>query len=819
MIDVDPYESGMTRRMGWVVRWFGFGATLRGVRVDAGSVERIRQAAAAGTVVYVLDRARRLDHLALNHVLNERRLPIAMWTALGTTGWWGPLGNALRGAGRRLVARLSGQRPPDPIDSGWLESQVRFGHAVAISLDVRGDAALRATLKAAGVRPVTWLPVAVLWDRGPRDVGVVQELVSAAEPPVGWLAEWWRVTTGRHGGVITVGEGLNAKEVADRFPKDPARAARLLLHRALHAEERVVRGPRLVPYAAMRHRVLDNPPMRAFVREEAIRTSRSVTDVGEAVEREFRRIAAHFRWGTVRLLAAMLRPLWNRVFSGIDVRPSDLEAIRASMRRGSVVVVPCHKSHLDYLLLSWVFFEYDLMLPHIVAGNNLAIWPISTLLRGGGAFFIKRQFGDDRVHPTVFERYLRELVALGYPLEFFIEGGRSRTGRLMRPKLGVLSMVLGAAEKRPRSEGHDVLLLPVAIAYEQVAEADAYEAELAGAAKQTESVGQLVRARSILSRRFGRVVLRVGDAVDLGQVVDGTPDQATWSERSDVDRRDATQALGLKVVHRIGAAMVATPGALVAATLLVHHRRGITSDVLVARSARFAAWVERLGVERLGGSLDAAVAIALDRFVGAQVVDVASTPSGRIWAARPGRRLVLDYHKNQILHLFSGPAMVAAAIRAVGDAGEVEALAGPHGFVRDVLARDLVAVAEPGVAAGLAALQAHGAVVVKGDTYEVTDAERMAEVWAWIADLLTAVDHVASNAAILAEVGGDIGRFIPRVVATASDDVSRPEALAAVPLASAVASLRGMGILPGAGYAVDEARVADFRGRWGPMLR
>src|SRR5690606_22166891 len=124
-------------------------------------------------------------------------------------------------------------------------------------------------------------------------------------------------------------------------------------------------------------------------------------------------------------------------------------------------------------------------------------------LRGAGAFFIRRSFKDDRIHPRVFGRYLRELLLHGYTVEFFIEGGRTRSGKLLPPKLGVLDMILEAAETAP--VGHEITLLPVAIAYEQVAEERSYQEEMGGKAKKEESVGQLLQARSVLRRRFGRV--------------------------------------------------------------------------------------------------------------------------------------------------------------------------------------------------------------------------------------------------------------------------------------------------------------------------
>src|SRR6185436_20181715 len=113
---------------------------------------------------------------------------------------------------------------------------------------------------------------------------------------------------------------------------------------------------------------------------------------------------------------------WTRVFSGVDAEDSDIATLRSALRDGSCVLVPCHKSHFDYVLMSWVMYDHDMVVPHVVAGMNLAIWPISILLRGAGGFFVRRSFQGDRVFPAVFARYVRELVLREYPVEFFPEG-------------------------------------------------------------------------------------------------------------------------------------------------------------------------------------------------------------------------------------------------------------------------------------------------------------------------------------------------------------------------------------------------------------
>ncbi|NUQ12094.1 MAG: redoxin domain-containing protein, partial [Gemmatimonadaceae bacterium] len=212
--------------------------------------------------------------------------------------------------------------------------------------------------------------------------------------------------------------------------------------------------------------------------------------------------------------------------AGVDLRDVDVERIRAAYRDGATVLVPCHRSHLDYVLISSQLFERDVMIPHVVAGENLSFFPLGPLLRRVGAVFIKRSFSGDRVFPAVFSAYLRQLIRDEFPLEFFIEGGRSRTGKLLPPKLGVLSMVMDAAAEA-RADRR-VTLLPVAISYEQIAEEGAYARELDGGRKQAEDLGQVVKAGKVVTKRYGRVFMRVGQPILAGEVLGGLP--RPWAE-------------------------------------------------------------------------------------------------------------------------------------------------------------------------------------------------------------------------------------------------------------------------------------------------
>lgn len=800
------YGAGMLRRFGWLYRLLGLGSAMRRVRLGDSSVDRIRTAAAKGPVAYVLLERSALDHLALNAVLVRRRLPLSVWSNGPASRWWRPIADAWRETFARWRARLTLGRRPDPVTSGWLAAQVASGATTTIFLQEAGVAVdptcdpLLALLEAQERLdvPVQLVPVLVVWDKSPESQqgSVVRDFLLGNREAPNHLTRLTALYLPSAKPFVQVGEPLDLAEFLRRA--HPARrldTLRTLLRRYLKRESRVVRGPQLVPRPVLRTLVLDAPPMRRFAEDEARTAGQPVDSVRRRMAREFDLIAANFSWPVILFLSVVCRPLWNRVFNGYDIRSEDLERIRAAAREGTAVLVPCHKSHFDYLLLSWILYWDDLIVPHVVAGMNLAIWPIHYLLRASGGFFIRRSFAGERVHAAVFSRYLRELLLHGYTVEFFIEGGRTRTGRLMPPKLGVLEMVLDAAVAAP--PGREITLLPIAITYEQVAEEGSYEAELGGREKKAESMGELIKARSVLTRRFGKIFVRVGEPVKASDVR-----REAEAAGTEATSREVLRTVGERLVHRIGTSTVVLPTSLVALALLAHHRLGIRHDELVGRLIRFHALLRRRGAMAAPplARFDAAIRVALERFARDGRVRALGTPDDRIWETVPSQRVMLDFYKNQIAHFVAAPAIAAAVLRAQAtDRVQPADLLDDWIWATRLLRREWIADPDRTDAAHLDAalddLVAHGAVQRDADgAIVVVSVERVAEVHGLVRALLESYLLVARQ--VLAH--GD--RKVDAKAATkalhaaqesqlAAGAVTRPEAFADVALKNAIAAL------------------------------
>src|SRR5258706_7227157 len=166
-------------------------------------------------------------------------------------------------------------------------------------------------------------------------------------------------------------------------------------------------------------------------------------------------------------------------------------------------------------MLSFVFFRHNLQLPLVAAGDNLSFFPLGPIFRRGGAFFIRRSFGGDRLYGAVVDAYIRRLIREGYSIEFFLEGGRSRTGKLLPPKLGLLNMIVEGALAVPNKE---VYFVPVSIGYDRLVEGSAYVRELTGGEKQKEDARGLLKTTRVLRGHYGRLNIQFGEILSMHDI-------------------------------------------------------------------------------------------------------------------------------------------------------------------------------------------------------------------------------------------------------------------------------------------------------------
>lgn len=811
---VEHFRSGMLRRFGLLYHLSGASLILRRIQLERFSAENIRSAAQKGPVVYVLHTRSVIDWLALNRALNRRRLPLAVVTE-GVRGvWFRPTGEMLRGAWRGLKRRLTLSDPPDPLGSGALVEAICRSEPTAVFLLRKNKTRaglLEALLEAQQRlrRPIQLVPIVVLWRRAPdRHRNEVGRMLVGTEDEPGPLHKLVSVLTRARQDAVLVqaGESLELSRVLARYTEtshvDIARRLTLLLRGYLYRESRVVRGPRTRSYRDGRQQVLRSTAVREQITRRAQATGRSPERIRLEAWKTYNHIAARFSYPAVRISRALLNPLYNRIFAGIDVRDEDLERLRTAMRNGTPILVPCHRSHLDYMLISSICFEHNIAMPHIIARDNLSFFPLGRLLRRLGALFVRRGMRHDPLYESIFKRYLQQLIHDGFPVEFFIEGGRSRTGKLRPPRLKLLSMILDAAtQSRPDRE---VTLLPVNITYEQIAEEQAYADELSGSDRREENLREVVQAsQKLRGRRMGRVYLRVGEPLPAHAILHTHPDG--WSAMPDDQRQELLERTGERLMHRIAQQTVMTPSAVVAMALL-SGPAGVHLHTLNQHIERLQTLLTHRGAQATasltaGGS---ALGDVLSRFHTQRLIEMHSDAHDDVVQVVDGRRIRLEYYKNTLLHFLAPISLLAAVIRATdrditSADEEIFALFRTQVFLlRYEFTLDPEQSLEALEQESLQGLVMYGALTQQGDRHIISDRARIQEL-ARLTDALREAYRLAIQAGLSLQSKDIAPKDIPKKMLVygrarlAVGELSMPEALSLVNLETALRAYREEG--------------------------
>ncbi len=278
----------------------------------------------------------------------------------------------------------------------------------------------------------------------------------------------------------------------------------------------------------------------------------------------------------IELWDKVLGWLWNNIYDGVVVDRDGMTKIRNLSKKMPFVVVPCHRSHIDYLLLSYVFYKHNIQMPFIAAGTNMLFWPLGAVFRKSGAFFLRRSFRGNELYGEVFNGYLNILLQEGLPIEFFIEGGRSRTGKMIMPRYGLLSMIIqayagGACE--------DLAIIPVYLGYDRIIEEKAYLKELGGEQKKDEKATDVIKSGKVLRKRYGHVYVNIGEPILMKQYLESQ--DKTYAEMSTEERQRLYRKTGYEIVLNIDKVSVVTPFSLLSAGFLWSDRRGISVDDLM----------------------------------------------------------------------------------------------------------------------------------------------------------------------------------------------------------------------------------------------
>lgn len=472
-----------------------------------------------------------------------------------------------------------------------------------------------------------------------------------------------------------VGQPIDVKQVIAANPGDSdevlARKIRGSLHLHLARETRAVFGPPMKTPERLIDEAMRDRTLRRSLEAERERTGAKIEDLKRTALKNFDTIAAKPSPLIIgAFVAPILRWVFNRLYDGIDIDVKGLERAMKAARQAPIVLCPSHKSHADYLLLGYVMWISGYPPPLVAAGANLSFFPLGILFRRMGAFFLRRSFKADKVYTAVFRAYLKKLVRDGIPHEFFPEGGRSRTGKLLTPKLGLFTWHVDALLE---GASEDLIYVPVSLDYEKVMESATYSKELAGAEKKTESVRSLLGVRKVLTSEYGRIHVTFGEPLSVAEVmkargldIDGPV--------ADEPRKGLVRNLAHRVMYGISRVSTVTPHALVSAALLTGPGRGVAAKELAGRVQLLRRIAEEeqapMSAELNGAPSDpnviGPIQDAIHTFVKDEMLRTQELKGELILQPEEAMRTQMAFYKHTLMNLVASRSIVATALVALG---------------------------------------------------------------------------------------------------------------------------------------------------------
>ena len=590
-----------------------------------------------GSVCYVLERDRLLDRFVLEDLCLTRDWPLptrAPSSETGTQTLW-----SVRSLEGWLVRRLV------PSDGEPLRQLIR-------RVQERPE------------EDIQLIPVAIFLGRAPaREHSWIKLL----------LAEDWAIA-GRfrrllsmlfHGRdtLVKLSEPVSLKELiaeqADTGIVERKTARLLRVH--FQRQRTASIGPDFSHRRLLLDEVLKSADVRGAIRREVLTNHRRETRVRRRARRYAREVAAHYSYPVVRILDGIFTWLWNRLYEGVQV--TNAESLDDIAPECELVYVPCHRSHIDYMLLSYVIYRRGLSPPHIAAGINLNLPIIGPILRAGGAFFIRRTFKGDALYSAVVRGYFRAILSKGFPIEYFVEGTRSRTGRLLNPKLGLLLMTIQSFlldRHRP------VVFVPVYFGYEKLVEGETFIGELRGSPKRQESLGGLVRSLRTLRERFGTVQVSFGEPIWLEAALDSIHPAWREAELEEPFRPEwvgrAVEGVAVEIMTAINEAAVVNAVNLTALVVLSMPKQAIVEIELEAQLELYVELLKRAPYTARTGVTELTPSQVIRHCEEMKWLTRSENPLGDVLRMEERRAVLASYYRNNILHLFSLPSLVAAAL-------------------------------------------------------------------------------------------------------------------------------------------------------------
>ncbi|PHS18839.1 MAG: glycerol-3-phosphate 1-O-acyltransferase [Kangiella sp.] len=505
------------------------------------------------------------------------------------------------------------------------------------------------------------LPLSIYWGRNPGKENSFFRVIFTDTESASFIRKFFLFIFQGRNTFIRLTKPVDLRRVALSETKHEVQVRKLTrtLRVHFHRLRQVAMGPLVSNRGQMVTNLIVSDTVREAINREMKKKKLTKSKATKLAKKYALEISSAYSYKAVRFMESMLTHLWNKIYNGVVVQNAEL--VREISSTHQVVYVPSHRSHIDYLLLSYTLYHEGLVPPHIAAGINLNFWPAGPLLRRGGAFFLRRSFGGNKLYTAVFNEYIYQLMNRGTPLEFFPEGGRSRTGRLLQPKTGLLAMTVQALLRGTRKP---VAIIPVYIGYERMFEGNSYLKELRGGEKKKESFGQLLGIRKTLKQNFGKVYLNFSPPIDLNKYLD--QHEPDWKDyRGQVGAKPSwltprVSSLSELIMQRINGTSRVNSISLVALVLLSSERTAVGKKELAIQLDILLSLMKSVPYSNCTMVPTESGQALIEQAKDLGTIFEVKNPMGDIITTTEETAVLMTYYRNNIIHIFIAFSLVAS---------------------------------------------------------------------------------------------------------------------------------------------------------------
>lgn len=668
----------------------GFSTTLlklfyKGIKVDGQQAEILQGLDEDAIVVYVNKFKSFFEYLFYYNRYQQEKLPYPQMGFDYKVYAWQPLVKLLRIPLAKLNSLVRHGSVPNPFRSGFVKQELLDGRCAFLSL-VGKKIFQRRFIKSETDpiqylidmqksidRPIYIIPQLMFFSKtARRENPTLLDILFGPEDKPGNLRKLFTLFKNPGNVFVEVSEPLNLKkylasiEAGDQTTEYQSLLLRRDLLIQLNSHRQSITGPVRKSREELKESILTTERFQRFMETYAENRDIPIQQVRRKADGYIEEIAANYRPAFIKVASVLVGWIIRAMFDGFTTNHDVLNRVKSMSLKGPLVLIPSHKSHIDYLILDYVLYHNNLPVPHIAAGKNLSFWPMGPIFRSGGAFFLRRSFGGAVLYSKVFAEYIHKLLEEGYNIEQFIEGGRSRTGKLLMPKLGLLSILLNAFKN---GACKDMLIVPIYVGYDRIIEEKSYLHELGGGQKEQENILQVIRARKFLKKRYGKIYIQFHEPISVNQLM--SQNNRQLADMTSKERNAFIRNLGYQIINAINRVTVVTPHGLVAGAVLNFAKDKFSRADLFSVLETYMRFLTTQNA-KLSDTLISNPEMAFEQVVAAYTQRKFIEPlaknnendddAEKDFFINEGRRPYLEYYKNTCIAFFIPAAYTAMAI-------------------------------------------------------------------------------------------------------------------------------------------------------------